>query len=223
MAPSDFHNSHWDRRQAPDDIFNRIQNGVFATSAPSSRAEQSSRSISNNHPNNRNPGITSRDQPHSQSQPIRPLHLRSMSHPFPAMLGGKKKGPDSSSDLALDLDWVDDDGKISKKQAPRTHTRAGPSIGSKDFATGNCMTCASLVRWPKDLKVFKCTICSTINDLVPVPDAGQVAESQRRDPRQASFGTVHGKGKGSRYNVSGMIFTCLSIAIILGTYKASRT
>lgn len=45
------------------------------------------------------------------------------------------------------------------------HKRAGPG-GSKDFATGNCMTCSSLMRWPKELKVFKCTICTTINDLV---------------------------------------------------------
>ncbi|OTB05388.1 hypothetical protein M426DRAFT_72892 [Hypoxylon sp. CI-4A] len=39
--------------------------------------------------------------------------------------------------------------------------------GPADFATGNCMTCASLVRWPKELPVFRCTICLTINDIKP--------------------------------------------------------
>lgn len=39
-------------------------------------------------------------------------------------------------------------------------------MGDKDFASGNCMTCGALSRWPKGLKVFKCTLCVTINDLV---------------------------------------------------------
>ncbi len=43
---------------------------------------------------------------------------------------------------------------------------------AKDFATGSCMTCGSLVRWPRELRVFKCTICLTINDLGPRDLAG---------------------------------------------------
>lgn len=38
-------------------------------------------------------------------------------------------------------------------------------VSSKDFVTGTCMTCGSLMRWPKELGVFRCTICATINDL----------------------------------------------------------
>ncbi|KAH7321145.1 hypothetical protein B0I35DRAFT_428677 [Stachybotrys elegans] len=212
MAPSGFHR---DRRPVADGVFNHIHNGVFATSAPSSRTEPSSRSISNTYSNNRNFGSPSRDQQISQPQPVRPVHSRSMSHPFPALLGGKKKEQASSSALTLDLDWVDDDGKISKKQTSRTHTRAGLSAGSKDFITGNCMTCASLVRWPKDLKVFKCTICSTVNDLVPLPIADQDAESQRRDhTRQASFGVVHGKASPlSLGHTKHLVHQCLSAYI----------
>lgn len=37
-----------------------------------------------------------------------------------------------------------------------------------DLTTGHCMTCDSMVRWPKDLKAFRCTICLMINDLKPV-------------------------------------------------------
>ena len=33
--------------------------------------------------------------------------------------------------------------------------------------TGKCVTCDSTVRWPQDLKVFRCTTCLTINDLEP--------------------------------------------------------
>ncbi|KAK8024746.1 ubiquitin protein ligase [Apiospora arundinis] len=40
--------------------------------------------------------------------------------------------------------------------------------GPIDFRTGNCMTCGGLVRWPKELDVFRCTICLTINDLKPL-------------------------------------------------------
>jgi hypothetical protein len=37
-----------------------------------------------------------------------------------------------------------------------------------NLLTGRCMTCASMVRWPKDLSVFRCTVCLTINDLAPI-------------------------------------------------------
>ena len=39
---------------------------------------------------------------------------------------------------------------------------------SKEMVTGKCMTCDSLVRWPRELSVFRCTVCLTINDLHPV-------------------------------------------------------
>ncbi|KAK8134587.1 hypothetical protein PG984_006599 [Apiospora sp. TS-2023a] len=57
-------------------------------------------------------------------------------------------------------------------------TSSGPSMGSTssrkpqrgpiDFRNGNCMTCGGLVRWPKELDIFRCTICLTINDLKPL-------------------------------------------------------
>ncbi|KAK4228449.1 putative E3 ubiquitin-protein ligase [Podospora fimiseda] len=104
----------------------------------------------------------------------RPRHTRSMSHPFPSLFSGKKKKP--SPMARADDDSGSDSGgpagplpNMRGRQAPpsRGH-RNGSSVGSRDYVAGNCMTCASLVRWPRELHVFKCTICLTINDLQPI-------------------------------------------------------
>ncbi|KAJ2988767.1 hypothetical protein NUW58_g3807 [Xylaria curta] len=122
-------------------------------------------------------------------------HSRSMSHPFPSLFSNKKK----KSNAADDELGYDDDGdshgygaKIysSSSQAANT-SRAAPGPG--DFATGNCMTCAGLVRWPKELHVFRCTKCLTINDIKPstpaprptiraVPRPGSRAQSAGTSP-----------------------------------------
>ncbi|KAF9877767.1 ubiquitin-protein ligase [Colletotrichum karsti] len=92
-----------------------------------------------------------------------------MSHPFPALFSNKKKRLDPTYESDSD-----DDAPVMTKplgNARNTHKRGvtfgGSRDSSKDFATGNCMTCGSLVRWPRELKVFKCTVCLTINDLHP--------------------------------------------------------
>lgn len=103
------------------------------------------------------------------SKPTRtPSHGRSMSHPFPALFSGKKKRTAGSAggsayestddDVALPY-VVPNDGQIPTPKQ---------KVPDKDLMTGKCMTCDSMVRWPKDLKVFRCTVCLTINDLVPV-------------------------------------------------------
>lgn len=81
---------------------------------------------------------------------------------------------------------------LTALKAPRlarapANRRAGPA-GSKDFATGQYMACASLVKWPRELKVFKCTICSTINDLGPLEGGSRKNKpsSRRRDANQNS-------------------------------------
>ncbi len=65
-----------------------------------------------------------------------------------------------------------------KKQNPPGH-RPG---ASKDFVTGTCMTCGSLVRWPRELLLFRCTICLTINDLEP-NDAERKKDASQQTPR----------------------------------------
>ncbi|KAM5351989.1 hypothetical protein ACJ41O_004712 [Fusarium nematophilum] len=125
------------------------------------------------------------------SKPRRPQHTRSMSQPFPSLFSSKKKRQNSVGAPPPDLGFADDDAAMPR-QPPKnharnpSHTRGGPA-GSKDFATGNCMTCGSLVRWPRELKVFKCTICTTVNDLEPLGADGQ-GNGGSRSRRDASQG-----------------------------------
>ncbi|KAK3387640.1 hypothetical protein B0H63DRAFT_392960 [Podospora didyma] len=113
---------------------------------------------------------SSSDEDLHPSRPRKPHHGRSMSHPFPSLFSSKKK---KSGLMAVDdsgEESADEAGPIpqvhGKSSQPRGH-RNGSSTGSRDYSTGNCMTCGSLVRWPRELQVFKCTICLTINDLQP--------------------------------------------------------
>ncbi|KAI0008484.1 hypothetical protein F4779DRAFT_449085 [Xylariaceae sp. FL0662B] len=109
---------------------------------------------------------SSDDDDFAISKPKRPgQHSRSMSNPFPSLFSSKKKKNAGPSNEA----FVDDDPLKSKPlpSLPQTATPRRMPRGPVDFATGNCMTCAGLVRWPRDLQVFRCTICLTINDLKP--------------------------------------------------------
>jgi E3 ubiquitin-protein ligase HECTD2 len=113
---------------------------------------------------------SSDDEELQPPQPLRPNHGRSLSHPFPLLFSNKKKpvrprAESSSSDSTDETAQMTNSKR--RPQPPRTH-RSGQSSGSKDFATGHCMTCGSLVRWPRELRVFRCTICLTINDLQPL-------------------------------------------------------
>ncbi|KAI2632426.1 hypothetical protein GGR54DRAFT_34990 [Hypoxylon sp. NC1633] len=130
------------------------------------------------------------------SKPKRPAkHSRSMSHPFPSLFSSKKKknaGPDNQ--LGVE-DFLEGDSPMPKIQQNLQHNSVPRKIprGPADFATGNCMTCSSLVRWPKELHVFRCTICLTINDIKPYdPAAGyvstQAASSSLSQPNESEFG-----------------------------------
>ncbi|KAG6008228.1 hypothetical protein E4U21_004827 [Claviceps maximensis] len=140
--------------------------------------------ISNSRARQDSSSSESDSRPNRSRKPARPLsrHARSISNPFPSFLSGSfhKKTATAQADARGQ--------KTSKFHAD---TMPGPSLanskhkrhltGSKDFATGNCMTCGSLMRWPKELKVFKCTICATINDLaIPGGDSGRWTLRERR-------------------------------------------
>ncbi|KAI9158462.1 putative E3 ubiquitin-protein ligase mug30 [Paramyrothecium foliicola] len=118
--------------------------------------------------------------------PGRPQHARSMSHPFPPLSNGKKNRQDYPAGFVPRIGAASNDVQMMNQTTSHAHRRGGPT-GSKDFATGNCMTCASLMRWPKDLKVFKCTICLTINDLVPISRATKPNVGPTRDWSQNHF------------------------------------
>lgn len=135
-------------------------------------------------------------RPLASSKTLRPQHLRSMSQPFPSLFSGKKKRQGSVGAPPPDLGFADDDVVMSRqtlKQQVPGHGRTpshpkGGIAGSNDFSTGNCMTCGSLVRWPRELKVFKCTICTTVNDLGPSEAESQNAGGSRwrKDASQGS-------------------------------------
>ncbi|BDD54654.1 hypothetical protein MAP00_000255 [Monascus purpureus] len=102
--------------------------------------------------------------------PFRRGHSRSLSHPFPSPFGGfgKRRNKSISKHDILDSDDDDDDfgvgyapGRLSS--SPRKEpVRAVPE---DEFVAGRCMTCNSTVRWPRHLKVFRCTSCLAVNDL----------------------------------------------------------
>ncbi|KAI1649576.1 HECT-domain-containing protein [Daldinia loculata] len=125
------------------------------------------------------------------TKPNRPAqHSRSMSHPFPSLFSSKKRKNARPEDESGSGDFTADIGPkpiAQQNMAPRMIPR-----GPVDFATGNCMTCASLVRWPKELHIFRCTICLTINDLKPYDSAAghtgtQLGVSGASPPNETEF------------------------------------
>lgn len=120
-----------------------------------------------------------------------------MSNPFPSFFSGKKKRDQTqplASPLGPGLPGNNDPGR---KQGPINTNGQGnaqdrrrkPVLGPHDFKTGHCMTCASLVRWPKDLFVFRCTICMTVNDIEPLSSRQvPVVNVQSHDDGEISTG-----------------------------------
>ncbi|KAG7285282.1 hypothetical protein NEMBOFW57_009903 [Staphylotrichum longicolle] len=126
---------------------------------------------------------------HPRSHPDRPRHVRSVSHPFPSLFSSKKKraSPTTAHDDSDSESGVDGPGLKVKPPLMRNH-RSGSSVGSRDFATGRCMTCGSLVRWPRELQTFRCTICMTINDLNPLSrDTRQEDATHEEDMTSLNF------------------------------------
>ncbi|ESA43584.1 hypothetical protein GE21DRAFT_3134 [Neurospora crassa] len=126
------------------------------------------------------------------ARPQRPEHRRSMSHPFPSLFSSKKKkayqmyAGDSGSETVDDAGYAPKLGTSRPSTQHSRNHRNVPSTGSKDYSTGNCMTCGCLVRWPKELSVFKCTICLTVNDLQPSSSGQGQGQGPRRDASRNS-------------------------------------
>jgi E3 ubiquitin-protein ligase HECTD2 len=105
------------------------------------------------------------------SPPLHPHHRghsRSISHPFPSPFSGRRRNKSISKRDFLDSD--DDDDEVTYLPDPLSSSprkgalRASPG---EELTTGKCMTCNCTVRWPRNLKVFRCTECLTVNDLEP--------------------------------------------------------
>ncbi|KAI9644294.1 putative E3 ubiquitin-protein ligase [Ciborinia camelliae] len=99
-------------------------------------------------------------------------HGRSMSHPFPSLFNSKKKG---SAPAPPGVGFFDDDDDDDVSPEKNTGGRSS-RVPDKDFLTGKCMTCNASVSWPKELDVFRCKVCTTVNDLqpyIPAPNDGR--------------------------------------------------
>ncbi|TVY94218.1 putative E3 ubiquitin-protein ligase [Lachnellula willkommii] len=95
-------------------------------------------------------------------------HGRSMSHPFPSIFPGKKKHTGEGGG-AVSFESTDEESVSPQMVRNTANTSANKQkVPDKALTTGKCKTCDSMVRWPKELKVFRCTVCLMINDLKPV-------------------------------------------------------
>ncbi|KAG9232293.1 ubiquitin-protein ligase-like protein E3 [Amylocarpus encephaloides] len=132
-----------------------------------------------------------RNGPPVSSRPTRASsHGRSVSHPFPSLFYGKKD-PSAEGSGGIGLDSTDDDSGSSPVRPPNPHTNVKQGkIPERDLTTGKCMTCDSMVRWPKDLKVFRCTVCLTINDLEPILLEARLGDGHRA-PVAVRPGSTH--------------------------------
>lgn len=117
-------------------------------------------------------------------------HGRSFSHPFPFFGTGSKRsqrrvhpknkiGVDSTDD-----DSIDDGHSNRSSNVPLR--KPCVTAGSEPM-TGKCMACDSTVRWPRELRVFRCTICLTVNDLEPSQEISQQPLGSGQKIAHASF------------------------------------
>ncbi|KAI0485586.1 HECT-domain-containing protein [Xylaria cf. heliscus] len=201
-----------------------LRDPIFSN--PPTRSRSSSRYLEVNPPRRslqqaQGDSSSSEDDIISKPKPLS-KHSRSMSHPFPSLFSSKKKKNAAADELGYDDD-VDDRGyspKIYSSSSQAANTGRAPP-GPADFATGNCMTCAGLVRWPKELQVFRCTKCLTINDIkpfVPVPRS-TIRVVSRPTSRVQSTGTSPLGAPASIPNListeytRNLIKTCLRVAL----------
>jgi len=112
-------------------------------------------------------------------------HGRSMSHPFPSLFSGKTKRQTEFAGSGLDSTDVD----VNSSTASSGPSKTQPvKVQNKDLMTGKCMTCDSMVRWPRELSFFRCTVCLTINDLT----SDYEGLAQKRHRRHGSLsGNAH--------------------------------
>ena len=92
-------------------------------------------------------------------------HARSFSHPFPSLFGGSKrtdKRTPVNTQGSAGVDSTDDETSFVHRVS---RVKRDNSLSDKEPVTGRCMTCYSTVRWPREVKVFRCMTCQTINDL----------------------------------------------------------
>lgn len=126
-------------------------------------------------------------------------HGRSVSHPFPSIFSGRRKKQDNTAGVG-GFESTDDEkvSPVSARTTPLNPAAKSMKMPDKDLTKGYCMTCDCMVRWPKELKVFKCMVCMMVNDLKPV-----VLEARRGDGYRVPVAAKAGTHPGSSFFPKG--------------------
>ena len=103
--------------------------------------------------------------------PQKPRHGRSYSNPTTSILGSGKRsekvfGAEAQFQMVDTLEYP----VVSSHKLPQNIHMAGarglPSrYGEAEQVTGNCGTCGSVMKWPRQVDSYRCQICLMINDL----------------------------------------------------------
>ncbi len=133
-------------------------------------------------------------------KPGQTRHNRSMSHPFHPMPNAAD-GPSSSYLGQANLPDERRDGRTMVRQMDSGSRKVGGGSG-RNFATGNCMTCGGLVRWPSNLAAFKCTTCATVNDLESADDYDPTGASRRDGSASGGIQKNTDFGQGAHIRLS---------------------
>ncbi|KAL1306185.1 hypothetical protein AAFC00_004287 [Neodothiora populina] len=114
-------------------------------------------------------------------------HNRSVSNPLPKFFGRKRSHPT----LHLPADLPPDDALVPVLESPvaaQTPTRVingKKNDDERDMASRQCMCCDSKLRFPRDVKVFRCTNCLTVNDIEPHKPKAAAQGDSRPETRSA--------------------------------------
>ena len=150
---------------------------------------------------------TAESRPRSDSNSLSPRpsqHGRSISHPFPSILGGSKRIERKAVSqipppAELDIQELDDEtlGFTSGSNFPHTSSHKASMPADKDLVAGRCATCDTSVRWPRHLDVYRCTICHMINDLKPQIRAPEAPSRAAASPQGETFPAARIPRKGT--------------------------
>lgn len=149
------------------------------------------------------------------AHPNRRGHHRSISHPFtsPFTAIGKKREKAAQRHTTWDSDSDSDEVTYPVEPistSPRKDLKDG--VGN-ELAEGKCQTCNSTVRWPRQMKVFRCTSCLMVTDLETEPvkevrapldhDLDTRARGARTRPseQQASVPSSHEPKPGTQISI----------------------